>query len=165
MPADKPETFPPQDKARLQRHRDMERHGVRESDTNPCVLCIFCVWLCCVCAFGWVGDVFFSLYFPFCFCVCVKERTRTKSAKAKARGVFFGWAFGFLASHPRFWRLWLFASSAFPVPLRALWLWFLASRIISITSSSLFESSLLRTSWGGRPPPPTHPLLFSLFAE
>ena len=43
--------------------------------------------------------------------------------------------------------------------------WFLdlASRIISITSSSLFESSLLRTSWGGSPPP-THPL-FRLFAE
>ena len=33
--------------------------------------------------------------------------------------------------------------------------WFLdlASRIISITSSSLFESSLLRTSWGGASPP------------
>ena len=32
--------------------------------------------------------------------------------------------------------------------------WFLdvAFRIISITSSSLFESSLLRTSWGGSPP-------------
>ena len=39
-----------------------------------------------------------------------------------------------------------------------------ASRILSITSSSLFESSLLRTSWGGFPPA-THPLLFRLFAE
>ena len=35
--------------------------------------------------------------------------------------------------------------------------WFLdlASRIISITSSSPFESSLLRTSWGEGPPPQT----------
>ena len=46
-----------------------------------------------------------------------------------------------------FMRLWLFASSAFPVPLRAFWLvhpllvFGLASRIISVTSSSLYESS------------------------
>ena len=103
---------------------------------------------------------------------------------------------GFLAL--AFW-LWLFASPAFPVPLRfgfcgfslvyaALGgfgfshpLQFLSGlfgfgtrslvfrfgfRIVSITSSSLFESSLLRTSCGGSlPPPPTHPLLFRLFAE
>ena len=60
-----------------------------------------------------------------------------------------------------FWKLWLFASSAFPVPLRAFWLlhWFLdlASRIISITSSSLFESLLLRTSWEGAAPTPQPP--------
>ena len=36
----------------------------------------------------------------------------------------------------------------------------LASRIISITSSSLFASSLLRTSWGGKPPP--QPTRYSL---
>ena len=39
----------------------------------------------------------------------------------------------------------------------------LASRILS-TSSSLFESSLRRTSWGASPPP-THPRLCRLFAE
>ena len=121
------------------------------------------------------------------------------------------WVFSFLASGLLgfsafcwFMRLlvafWLFASSAFPVPLRqvvfwllrlfaglcgfwrlsaafggfgfshpsgflafALFHWFLdlASGILSITTT-LFESSLLRTSWGGTP---THPLLFRLFAE
>ena len=83
--------------------------------------------------------------------------------------LFGRWRFGFcgfFAGLCGFWRLWLFASSAFTVPLWAPFHWFLdlASRIISITSSALFESSLLRTSWGGRPPP-THPLLFRLFAE
>ena len=37
-----------------------------------------------------------------------------------------------------------------------------ASRILSITSPSQFESSLLRTSWKGRPTPPQ---LFGLFAK
>ena len=114
-------------------------------------------------------------------------------------GFSASWLLGFLASRllgfsafywfmrllVAFW-LWLFASSAFPVPLRqvAFWLlrlfaglcyaafggfgfshpilafapfhWFLdlASRIMSITSSSLLASSLLRTSWGGSPLPP-----------
>ena len=66
------------------------------------------------------------------------------------------WRFGFCC----FWRLWLFASSAFPVPLRAFWLlhpfigfwiWLPASSASPVFS--LFESSLLRTSWGGKPPP------------
>ena len=97
------------------------------------------------------------------------------------------WLLGFSASCwfmrllVAFW-LWLFAVSAFPVPLRqvAFWLlrlfaglcgccklWLLAfapfhcfldlaSHIISITSSSLFES-LLRTSSGASPP--LNPLL------
>ena len=74
----------------------------------------------------------------------------------------FGWRFGFCG----FW--WLLAALAFRI-LRAFlafapfhWFLDLASRIISITTT-LFESSLLRTSWGGTPP--THPLLFRLFAE
>ena len=123
------------------------------------------------------------------------------------------WLFGFLASWllgfsascafvllVAFW-LWLFASSAFPVPLWLVafwllrlvaglcgfwWLWLfasllsllsglfcfcpfhwflaLASRILSITSSSL---SIITSSniTGGGDPPPTPPLLFRLFAE
>ena len=117
------------------------------------------------------------------------------------------WASGLLGFSAFCWFMrllvafWLFASSAFPVPLRqmavlllrlllfaglcgfwrllaalafcilrAFWLLRpfigfldLASRIISITTTP-FESSLLRTSWRGNPPP-THPLLFRLFAE
>ena len=83
---------------------------------------------------------------------------------------------GFLASRLLgFWAFRLFVGlcgfcSAFTVPLGFLafapshWFWDLASRIISITSSSLFESSLLRTSWGGHGGTP-NPLLFRLFAE
>ena len=63
------------------------------------------------------------------------------------------WAFRLFVGFCSFWRLWLFASFAFTVPLWAFWLlhpfigfWDLASRIISITSSALFESSLLRTN-------------------
>ena len=58
-----------------------------------------------------------------------------------------------------FWWLWLFASSAFPVSLVLA----LAFRILSITSHSLVESSLRRTSWGAPPKPP--PQLFGLFAK
>ena len=46
-----------------------------------------------------------------------------------------------------FWRL--LAALGFRI-LRAFWLLDLASRIISITTT-LFESSLLRTAWGGNP--------------
>ena len=49
-----------------------------------------------------------------------------------------------------FWRLWLFASSAFPVPLRAFWL------LHPFISSSNIMGGL---------PPPTHPLLVRLLAE
>ena len=70
------------------------------------------------------------------------------------RGFLASWLLGCLAS----WLLGFLASQL--LGFSASWLWpfvllFLdvASRIISITSSSLFESSLLRTSWGRSPPP------------
>ena len=98
-------------------------------------------------------------------------------------GFLASWLFGFLASASGLLGFsafcWLFASSAFPVPLRQVvfwllrlfaglcgfwrlwlfasfglfgyWFWDLASRIISITTT-VFESSLLRTSWGGNSP-------------
>ena len=68
-------------------------------------------------------------------------------------GFSSSWLFGFGFSHP----------SGFLAFAPFDWFLDLASRIISITTT-LFESSLLRTSWGGTPPP-SHPLLFRLFAE
>ena len=100
----------------------------------------------------------------------------------------FWWLFGFGFSHPLHlslscvlasaafrWFMWLLVASAFCIlcfltsspgclvfaPVH--WFLALAPRILSITSSSLFESSLLRTSWGASPPIP--PLLFRLIAE
>ena len=84
-----------------------------------------------------------------------------------------------------FWRLLLFVSSAFPVPLRHFGFCTvsldLASHIVSITSSSLkkppppthrlliaplFKSTVLQTSSGGLPPPPQNPpVLFRFLAE
>ena len=87
------------------------------------------------------------------------------------------WPLGFLAFQLLvglcgFWRLFGFG---FSYPLLspgflafAPFHWFLAlaARILSIASSSLFESSLLRKLWGGAAaPPPPNPLLFRLFAE
>ena len=83
------------------------------------------------------------------------------------------WLFGFLAFGlfrllvALAFRILCFHSSSLGFLAFAPFHWFLdlASRIVSFTSSALFESTLLRTSWGGLPPPPTPPLLFRFLAE
>ena len=57
--------------------------------------------------------------------------------------LFGRWRFGFCGFslvYAAFWRLWLFASFCLLRPFTGFWIW-------------LLESSLLRTSWGGNPPP------------
>ena len=83
----------------------------------------------------------------------------------------FWWLFGCIASSSAFrWFMQLFASSAsqflsgrfgFCTLSLVFWIWLPASSASPVFS--LFESSLLRSSWGGLPP--THLLLFRLFVE
>ena len=96
------------------------------------------------CFFGFSASCFLLVYAAFGgFGFSLFGRWRFGPCGFSLVYAAFG-GFGFL--HPlRSQFLWAFGFCTFH------WFLNLASRIISITSSSLFESSLLRTSWGGRP--------------
>ena len=120
----------------------------------------------------------FVLFVYSCFCVSGWVAFRLLGFCGIYMGLcgFCGFSFRILLRlflrFTRLLRLWLFASSALPVPLlvlAAFWLWLFASSAFPVgfldrdLITPLFRSSLFRISWGGAATPPKPPrYLFDL---